>query len=327
MSHTRLVGVLSFALALLQKVAASSFRLETMGMIVHSTLNSSEIDHRRPITNIKGIESCDIMQPNVTTRGDMVTSSQKFDAPKLSTLLYYDDEIFHIVIDKSGSLFISNLYSFSPGPQVWNSMTSVPDAIKIATKYAITKDKRSNSFPSKIISNDNPNATITGDVIFLLADSTIYALPINRSGIIFNAYMKSFATGLEKDKIDKLMAIDNNIILMTEKKILVFQYQSIKGIESKQHYPAFKDVEDVAITRVNGIRIFKVKASKAKFKVFSTLASSDWNPYIEGIGRKNLLDNKEYNEIELLEANYGNVVIKAVLGTNCKYFVVRYNLI
>ena len=70
------------------------------------------------------------------------------------------------------------------------------------------------------------------------------------------------------------------------------------------------------------MRIFKVKASKAKFKVFVTNPSSDWNPNIDGIGRKTMLDNKEFSQIDLLETNYGNVVIRAVQGSNNKYYVV-----
>jgi hypothetical protein len=181
-------------------------------------------------------------------------------------------------------------------------------------------------FP-RFSSGDATNPVIIyRDFLYIMADSTLYALTLHKNGHISSTFSAQIDTGLDKDKLTRIMVLDNNTMTFADKKINVFQFQNLK-FQAKQDFQQFKDVEDVMITRLNGMRLFKVKATKGKFKVFSTLPSSDWNPYIEGVNKQELLNKLEYPKIELIEGQYGNVVIMAYTGKHYKYFVVdRYNI-
>ena len=158
--------------------------------------------------------------------------------------------------------------------------------------------------------------------MYMIADAEIFVFFINNQGELDREYAVNLETELSKDAMMRLMVQDSTIITLCDKQITVFQFQNQSSITLKQSFQAFKDIEDIAISRSNGMRIFKVKGSKGKFKVFSTLPSSDWNPYIEGVSKKGLLDDREFTKIDLLDAKYENVIIVANTGKHSKFFVV-----
>lgn len=40
---------------LVSAVTGQSFKIETMGMIIHNSTGKTTIDHQRPITNVRGV--------------------------------------------------------------------------------------------------------------------------------------------------------------------------------------------------------------------------------------------------------------------------------
>jgi hypothetical protein len=191
-----------------------------------------------------------------------------------------------------------------------------------ASVFLVAKDNKYANFQNITRTPGNP----TGDYLYLIADYDIFVFFIHENGKLEAGFSPSVAGGFDKELkvvVTRLMVLDQNIMTLCNKEITVFQFQN-SVIQQKQKFPAFKDVEDIAISRVDGMRIFKVKGTKGKFKVFSTLPSSDWNPYIEGVSKKALLDDKEYPKVELLNAQYGNIAIMAYTGKYYKYFVVVY---
>lgn len=188
-----------------------------------------------------------------------------------------------------------------------------------ASKFFLTKDNKNFTFQNTTRKDD----TLRGDYIYMLADTEIFVFFITGDGQLDTKFFANTVGGdLKKDSLTRLMVHDQNIMTLCDKEVTVFQFQN-KGIQQKQKFPAFKDVEDIAISRIDGMRLFKVKGTKGKFKVFSTLPSSDWNPYVEGVGKKNLLDEKEFPKVELINAQYGNIVIQVYTGKHFKYFVVN----
>ena len=167
------------------------------------------------------------MQPNITTKGSLVTSSEIFATPlKLSQHIYYDDETYHLIIDKDGKIWTSNIYSFESeaGKRVWltPNASQVPKDIQEGSKFLLVKDKKINNFPSRIQNTEN---NFTGDVWYLVADTKLFAIPVGRSGILDFSSIKSQATAVtDKDKLDKLMVFDSNVVVMSEKKIFIYQY-------------------------------------------------------------------------------------------------------
>lgn len=192
--------------------------------------------------------------------------------------------------------------------------------LKAAKRFFLAKDTKSKKFQNATL----PNKNFTGELIYLLADQELFMFVIRQNGTLDPADYANKALDEYKNEASvRLMVYDKNIITLIDKEVTVYQYQNQnKEIQQKQKFSAFKDVEDIAISRFDGMRIFKVKGGKGKFKVFSTLPYSDWNPYIEGVSKTPLLDDKEYPKVELLDAQYGNVVIMVHTGKHYKYFVV-----
>lgn len=209
---------------------------------------------------------------------------------------------------------------------MWYEYKELSEDLSKATKFIVAKDTRNLIFP-RFLSDDTTNPVVGyRDFLYIMADSTLYALTMNKTGQISTDFKANIDTGLDKDKLTRIMVLDNNTMTYADKQIKVFQFQNLR-FQAKQDFQQFKNVEDVMITRLNGMRLFKVKATKGKFKVFSTLPSSDWNPYIEGVNKQELLNKLEYPKIELIEGQYGNVVIMAYTGKHYKYFVVdSYNI-
>ena len=240
---------------------------------------------------------------------------------KFSTILYYDDETFHIVITNNGTIETSNVYTMDGDlGQVWNVMNSnkstlVADAAK-AKNFRIFKDKKVLNFPIDPL--NYTGTPLYGDTIYLLIDDTLYATIMLRNGSINADTVYKISTGLAVENITRATAVDGYIAIVCDKKIKLFQFINAQLTE-KATYPQFKDIEDTAVAR-NGMRIHKLKSGK-KFKIISTMPSTDWSPYSEGASRKSHLYDLEYNDIDILEAGYGNVVIKVYNGDNFKYFV------
>ena len=111
------------------------------------------------------------------------------------------------------------------------NVSQIPKEIQEASKYLLVKDKKVNSFPSRIL---NTVTNFTGDVWYLVADTKLFAIPVSRSGLLdLTEPLKQFSTAVtDKDKLDKVMVFDSNVVVMSEKKIFIYQYQ-IKGFESK----------------------------------------------------------------------------------------------
>lgn len=192
--------------------------------------------------------------------------------------------------------------------------------LKSASKFLIAKDTKNNKFQN--IARPGTSESAKGDYLYLMADTNILVFFIFEDGKIDpNFFVRFPVADMKLDGLSRLMVLDQNIMTLCDKEITVFQFQN-GVIQQKQKFQAFKDIEDIAISRIDGVRIFKAKGTKGKFKVFSTLPSSDWNPYIEGVSKKSLLEDKEYPKIELLDAQYGNIVIMAYTGKHYKYFVV-----
>ena len=189
---------------------------------------------------------------------------------------------------------------------------------KAATKFLLAKDSKYTAFQN----TTRQDSTLRGDYLYMMADTEIFVFFITANGSLDSTFAVNLAAqDLKKEALTRLMVLDSNIMTLCEKQITVFQFQNL-AIQPKQTFQAFKDVEDIAISRINGMRIFKVKGTKGKFKVFSTLPSSDWNPYIEGVNKKALLDDREFPKVELIDGQYGNIVIMAYTGKHYKYFVV-----
>lgn len=197
-------------------------------------------------------------------------------------------------------------------------LPKVTSIFEKASKFFVSKDNRHHTFQNIT----RPQSTVRGDYIYMMADKTIFVFFITEHGQLDTTFAVSGeGSDLNTDDLTRVMVQDQNIMTLCAKEITVFQFQN-NQIQQKQKFAAFKDVEDIAISRVDGVRIFKVKGSKGKFKVFSTLPSSDWNPYIEGVSKTTLLNDREFPKIELLNGEYGNVVIMAYTGKHYKYFVV-----
>lgn len=266
-------------------------------------------------------DSCQVHQPRIL-KGQLLEQSKKFEKdPKFAGVNHYDDVSIQLQIDSNGILWSSSIHSFendAGSQQVWHKFEKLSKNFQKATKFLVSKDTRNLKFPNF---RTNQTKDFAGDFLYIMADGTLHALMISKTGQIYEDFEASIETELEKDKLTRIMVVDNNTMALCDKRIAVFQFQNLK-FQAKQHFQQFKDVEDVMITRLNGMRLFKVKATKTKFKVFSTLPSSDWNPYIEGVSKKELLNKLEYPKIELIDAKYGNVVIMAYTGKHYKYFVV-----
>ena len=53
---SQIAAILAFSASLWQLALCSSFKLESMGMLVHGNVkNSTTIEHRRPLTNVNTI--------------------------------------------------------------------------------------------------------------------------------------------------------------------------------------------------------------------------------------------------------------------------------
>lgn len=192
------------------------------------------------------------------------------------------------------------------------------EVFKAAGKFMLAKDTKYTTYQNAV----RQGSTQKGDFLYMMADTEIFVFFITPNGNLDPAFVANLnASDIEKDTLTRLMVYDNNIMTVWKKKVTVFQFQNL-AIQQKQTFGPFKDVEDIAISRINGMRIFKVKGTKGKFKVFTTLPSSDWSPYIEGVNKKAMLDDKEYPRIDLIDGQYGNIVIMAYTGKHYKYFVV-----
>jgi hypothetical protein len=260
---------------------------------------------------------------------------------KFSAWMFYDDQTYQVVVEKSGALFVNWVSGVDPlnttkwvqlqdpTPQNCSNYLTAATIVKNLTDVLadvsniwMARDKKIFTFPSRTFTETSiSNTTIArGDAWFLLAGKFLYSVIMNVNGTFNPVFMKVIDTEVDPEKVTRVMVADSNIIIFFEKKIKIYQYQNQK-FELKQSFDPFKDVEDIAISRVSATRLYKLKASKNKFKLLSTLPSAEWNPYTEGIGRTPQLGDTEYSEIEFLEAGYCNLVIRANTGKQFKYFI------
>src|SRR3990167_6500271 len=220
-------------------------------------------------------ESCDIYQPPILAGESMFSYTQ---TSKFNTWMFYDDLAFQVSIDKSGGLLVNRMFLTDPmttaswqkladaGPNLPPIVKNITDVLENASKIFMARDKKVINFPSRKFTEIATNLTAAGDVWFLLADKYLYSVVMNSNGTFNPHHMKVIDTELEADKVTKIMVADSNVIIMVDKKIQIYQYQNQK-FELKQFFNAFKDVEDVAITRLGGIRLYKIKGSKNKYLV------------------------------------------------------------
>lgn len=237
-----------------------------------------------------------------------------------------------MAIDSTGAFFANRVFSTipinatswikleEPSSQNNSVVKNMTDVLADTSKIWIVRNKRITNFPARNFSEISSNLTAIGDVWFVLANKFLYSVIVSSNGSFHPLMSKVIDTEVDPEKVTKVMAADSNIMIIQDKKLKLYQYQNQK-FELKQTFDAFKDVEDIGISRIGGIRLYKVKGSKNKFKVFSTLPTAEWNPYTEGIGKTSQLGETDYSEIEFLEAGYGNLVIKANTGKQFKYFV------
>jgi hypothetical protein len=307
-------------------------------------------------------DNCRLHQPNVTKEEAVGYFKTFDKESKLSQVIHYDDTTLQVHVNAKGQLSICNLFHGSTfnkteaGPRFdckWKQfdLGLGANAEKVK-KILVTKDKKNNKFPRQAIRpnlNDavfDEKTAFKGDYLFLAVDEQLIVLAVNETGDVYKDYKVQMAVGEmakkddgkkgdgkkdddkkddekkdEDDSISRMMVMDSNIMVVKSKKLKVFQLQGNK-MEVKHNYPEFKDVEDIVITRMNGMRLFKAKGAKGKFKVFTTLPSSDWNPYIEGVNKKDLFEGEEYPKIDLIEAGFGNVAIMVSTGKYYKYFLV-----
>ena len=251
---------------------------------------------------------------------------------KFSSWITYDDEVFQVVIDSTGAFFANRVFSTVPiNTTTWvkleepttqnNSVVkNMTGVLADTSKIWMARNKRVITFPARNFSEISSNLTAIGDVWFVLANKFLYSVIISSNGTFYPLMSKVIDTEVDPEKVTKVMATDSNIMIIEDKKLKMYQYQNQK-FELKQTFEAFKDVEDIGISRIGANRLYKVKGSKNKFKVFSTLPSAEWNPYTEGIGKTPQLGDVDFSEVEFLEAGYGNLVIKANTGKQFKYFI------
>lgn len=303
-------------------------------------------------------DNCRLFQPNITKEtSSSIAYNKKFEkGAKFSRVIHYDDTTLHVHISANGDLHICNPFNDNAtfnktdaGEQFFCDWKMMPLGAEIgkSKEILITKDRKNNQFPNQAIRPNlnkvefNEAKPFKGDYLYIMADNKLTVLAIKKNGDFYTDFKVEIEIGkTEKDddkkeekkdekkeekeeekSIPRFMVQDSNIMILKSKKLKVFQFQS-NEIEEKQEYDQFKDVEDIAIVRFNGMRLFKAKGAKGKFKVFSTLPSSDWNPYIEGVNKKDLFEGAEYPKIELIESRYGNVAIMVYTGKYYKYFVV-----
>jgi hypothetical protein len=182
------------------------------------------------------------------------------------------------------------------------------------------RDKKNLRFPSTEYKPNETAPSFVGDIWYLVTDKSITALMVNRSGELSFDMVKKQKISIAFEKKPRIVAMDNNVIIYS-KLIYLFQFQGF-SFQEKPAFGPLKDIEDVIISGESGQRLFKAKGGKNKFKLFSTMPSSDWNPYIEGVSRKNQLSEDGYSNITFLEAKYGNVVVMVNTGKHYKYFIV-----
>ena len=229
---------------------------------------------------------------------------------------------------ENGAIGVSNIFPVEGnGSNVWYTTEKLAGFSALAAEankseiFFFARDKAKSTFPKFEFKGEN-NYTFYGDIWYFMFNKTLFAVMVEKSGKISEFMVKSHDTELENFKsTTKLLAMDNNVIVIVEKQVKVFQFQAY-NFQKKQQFTQFKDIEDVTIAKDAGMRLFKVKGAKGKFKVFTTSPSADWNPYIEGVSRKDQLGAESFNDITFIEAHYGNVVIMANTGTHYKYFIV-----
>lgn len=162
-------------------------------------------------------------------------------------------------------------------------------------------------------------------------------------GLIFKGTMSAnasiavaeFATpiahefGEGDEAITGFEAYDKVVLLYSKKVLKVYQLAigpnttPLFILKNQQDASVqLKNIDQVAVVKTNGFRLYNQKI-KGKVSVFQTLPSIEWSPFVEGVGKKKLLDEKDFETIQFLNAGYGNVVIKAYNGIMYKYFVVR----
>ncbi len=246
----------------------------------------------------------------------------------LSThFMHYEDIGFHVAIFKGG-IAISKIFPFNGSDSgSWfyttknsSEFTDIKAATNEAGWFALERDKKILTFPNTLYNDSITGHEFTGDLWYLVTDKSITAMIVNRTGQLSAKMIFKHSISNPSEKRPRVMAIDNNLILYS-KQINVYQFQGFK-FQEKPAFGPLKDIEDITITRESGLRLFKTKGGKNKFKLFSTMPSSDWNPYIEGVSRKNLLNEEGYTNITFLDAKYGNVVVMANTGKHYKYFIV-----
>jgi hypothetical protein len=122
----------------------------------------------------------------------------------------------------------------------------------------------------------------------------------------------------------------DKVVLLYSKKVLKVYQMAIPSpgvavflLKNEQDASVqLKNIDQIAVVKTNGFRLYKQKG-KGKFSVFQTLPSIEWSPFVEGVGRKKMLGEQDFETIQFLNSGYGNVVIKAYNGIMYKYFVVR----
>ena len=247
--------------------------------------------------------------------------------------MHYEDVGFHIAIFK-GFIGVSKIFPYTGAnankwfytkiPSESSSLNKEFAALKIATDgstwSALERDKKVLNFPNIVYSEPLEKYEFIGDIWYLVTDNAIIALMVNKEGELSKKMIRNYTVANGISSFQRAMAIDSNLIIYA-KQIFVYQFQGFT-FQPKPSFGPLKDIEDIMITRESGLRLFKAKGTKNKFKLFSTMPSSDWNPYIEGVSRKNLLSEEGYTNITFIDAKYGNVVVMVNTGKHYKYFIV-----
>lgn len=336
-------------LSLVSKALSNSIKTETMGMLVQFAPNKTQISSNRPLTDVRGIEACNVKQPNIRFKN--IDQSEKECKVPSSIIhlnrLYYHNKIVIFAIQKENkkySLKIGTVDANSLACNLQGKINYLEDTkIHLQNDINQIKDMKPGEGETvgdlftrffhikKNIKQEDIEANKNNTIVMLLHKS-LYSLkfefrPDSPNPNKFHITKRSSTEDIDanKDKLSRMMVLDKNIYIHYGKIIYFFKLDDNYDITFKKRFGPYKGVEDLAVHK-KLFRVYKVKGNKNKFKVITTKMLSDWNPYVEGADKQIQLEGREFNSIEFLDAEFGNIVIKGKIDSHYKYFVVDLRL-